>query len=575
MEKPDNCYLGIDLGTKNSCAFIFKNDQTKIVRNKETLFTTFPSVCYCYPNQRNNQNVFLVGDAAFINMIKNPQNVVYDAKRLIGKHTSDKGVEKLISKLPYKVTEDTKGRCKIELNGQQYFPAEISSKNISKIKQMAEEEEGYVFDSVVVTVPAYFDQIQREHTKDAAKISGFENVYLINEPTAAAIANGFHSISTSQAKEHVLVYDLGGGTFDVSLLCIHNNYYKVLAVGGDNFLGGGDFDYLMMGVCMEELKSKYEVDITDDHSSQLLLKFECEEAKKSLSDNDSVEISSRKLNKKYGIKFTHVITRSDFEELIREDIKKTVSIVLKTIKRSEINIEQIDKVLLVGGSTRIPLIRKELLKLFDIEKVVPSYSPDLIVAKGACIYAAYKNDYKIEKMPDFKKSDVVPFALGTNKFNNKFSVIIPKGQEIPYRNTKVYQTMRDNQSRINIKIFEGDNSDYYYNKIIGEFTMINIPKLPKGQAKVEVTIFVDDNTTLGITAKCLQNGKSHEMKIGYQGNKLSSKEMQMILNDENKNVDFEIQEQEKNDFLCSLYFIRNLLLDKNINEFLDKNKQKL
>jgi molecular chaperone DnaK (HSP70) len=525
LSKPQAC-LGIDLGTTNSCAYIYMDNELVPVKT-ELGNKLIPSAFFYMPELSGNK--FLIGDAAKNKMFEFPKNMVNDVKRLIGKNFDDPKVQKLKALLPYTVKGDSNKRCKIVLGDKEFFPAEISAQILRKLRDLAQKTaNGFQFRTVTVTVPAYFGDAERANTVDAALIAGFSKVFIIDEPKAAAFAYRFHK--EVKKKQNILVFDMGGGTFDVSVIRLKKDFFDTLATGGDDFLGGNDIDNLMMQRCVEILNDKYHYDLQDEWKHKLGLKVTCEMAKRNLSIGESVNVYYSKLKKEMGSIFSHTFTDSEFQKLIKDKVNKTIEITKTTIAKSKLKIADIDKVLLVGGSTYLPIVRKKLRDLFGKDKVKCFINPELAVGMGAALYTSFKTQIEIEQIPDLAESRTMPHSLGIEVKGEKFSKIIPQNYNIPCKTKKHYKTSVDNQTSCEIAIYEGENDSIKHNKNLGSFLLTNIPPLPAGKAEIDITIFVNDDTTvIDVMAKCKQNNEYKRCIVGYKGNRLTEAERQKII----------------------------------------------
>ena len=571
--------LGIDLGTTFSCAYVYMDNHTRLINDKSTASPVIPSIFCCLDEGEGLH--FLVGKSAQYKIAKHAKSVVYDLKRLIGKDFDDANVQTLLENLPYDVVKDSRNRCKVRLHGQEFFPEAISAKILERFKKLAEEQtKAGPIKNVVISIPAYFGDLQRKSTIEAGRLAGFEVVNIINEPTAAAIAYGYQHPSDDEQK--VVVYDMGGGTFDVSVLVIEDHFFDVQCTGGDNYLGGNDFDNLLVQECVREIGELHGKDISHDEESKLILKFECEQAKKALSGEDTefAMVRSSKLDKRLGAKYKGKFTQSQFESLVEGKIDKSIEIVIDTLNRAKLEAYQIDKVLLVGGSTYIPMIRRKLGELFGNWKIQSDLNPDLCVAMGASIFCADKNGFEIKKLPDFGITETVPISIGVGLVNDKFGKVIKRGFNIPCRQRYRIITIKDNQTVVKIEVLEGERSIASKNEYLGECSLSGIPPLPKGQAEVDIIIEIDENSTMKVTSESVQNGVRRQNHISYNSKRLSKEEVQKILDDKeaNKEADQQFLEkvQSKYDFKCLLNTIKSNAQDPRNDKYMSStDKQKL
>lgn len=499
--------IGIDLGTTNSCVAVVRNSRVDIIANDIGSRTTPSFVGF-------TEDEALVGDAAKAQATWNPENTIFDAKRLIGRKYNDPEAQKKMDMWPFQV-KDHYGNTKIEVEykgeKKSYTPEEISSMVLIKMKAIADDYVGMDVEDAVITVPAYFDDSQRQATMDAGAIAGLNILSIINEPTAAAIAYGVDKNVTDH--RNILVYDLGGGTFDVVVLTIENGNFNVLAVNGNTYLGGGDFDDRLMAHFMAEFKRKKKVDISGNARAMAKLRKACEVAKKNLSSSIKERIQIECLYQ--NINFDSSITRVRFEELCSDLFAGTLSPVAAVLEDAGLVKDEIDEIVLAGGSTRIPKIQQLLKEYFQGKTLNKTINPDEAVAFGAALHAAsLAGENSVEELI---LTDVKAKSIGINVLGGKMSKIITRNTKLPAENTERYTTTCHNQTAVDIKVYEGDHMMTENNKLLGEFTMEGIQKALKGVPQIDVTFSIDRNGILNVTAK--DSSTSVEQSITIISNK--------------------------------------------------------
>ena len=508
--------IGIDLGTTNSCVSVFERGESKVIQNKEGKNTTPSVVAF------TDKGEILVGDVAKRQAVTNPEKTIYSIKRIMGLMSNEKNAEEAKTRLPYHVV-DRNGACAVEIAGKVYTPQEISAKILIKLKEDAEAYLGESVTDAVITVPAYFNDSQRKATKEAGTIAGLNVLRIINEPTAAALAYGLDK----KEAEKILVYDLGGGTFDVTVLETGDNIVEVLATGGNAFLGGDDFDNKIIDWLISEFKNETGIDLKGDIMALQRLKEAAENAKKELSSAQETEINlpfitADATGPKHLVK---KLTRAKFEGMIDSLVGETITKINEVIKDAGLSKGDIKEVVMVGGSTRVPLVQEEVKKAFGKE-LNKSVNPDEVVAIGAAIQGAViKGDVK-----DVLLLDVTPLSLGIETLGGVMTKIIEKGTTIPTKKSQVFSTAEDNQNAVTIMVLQGEREFARDNKSLGNFNLEGIPAAPRGVPQIEVEFDIDANGILTVSAKDKATGKAQNITIsGSSG--LSEEEINNMVKD--------------------------------------------
>ncbi|OJD32820.1 heat shock protein ssb1 [Diplodia corticola] len=520
--------IGIDLGTTYSCVANYEGANVEIIANEQGSFTT-PSFVSFTPEER------LIGEAAKNQAAMNPANTVFDVKRLIGRRFDDETVKKDIESWPFKITDhDGAPMVQVEyLNETKTFsPQEISAMVLVKMKEVAETKLGKKVEKAVITVPAYFNDNQRQATKDAGSIAGLNVLRIINEPTAAAIAYGLGS-GKSEKERNVLIYDLGGGTFDVSLLHIQGGVFTVKATAGDTHLGGQDFDTNLLDHFKKEFTRKTKKDISGDPRALRRLRTACERAKRTLSNATQTTVEIDSLFE--GEDFASTITRARFEELNGKAFSGTLAPVEQVLKDASIEKSKVDEIVLVGGSTRIPRIQKLLSDFFNGKKLEKSINPDEAVAYGAAVQAGILSGKATSaETADLLLLDVVPLSLGVAMEGNIFAPVVPRGQTVPTIKKRTFTTVADNQTTVQFPVFQGERVNCEDNTSLGEFTLAPIPPMKAGDAVLECVFEVDVNGILKVTATEKTSGRSANITISNSVGKLSSGEIEKMIDEAQK-----------------------------------------
>jgi molecular chaperone DnaK len=526
--------LGIDLGTTNSCAAIVEATVSVVLANREGSRTTASIVAFSEEGDR------LVGQIAKRQAITNPQNTVYAVKRLIGRKYRDSQVERARGVLPYTLAEAVNGDVKIEIRDRHYSPEEISALVLREIKEFVEEQLQEEVREAVITVPAYFNDSQRQATKDAGKIAGLDVVRILNEPTAAALAYGLDQPNAARTASTIAVYDLGGGTFDISILQLSQGIFEVRSTSGDTYLGGEDFDQRIMDWLIEGFGGETGLDLREDRMALQRLKEAAERAKCELSatEETTINLPFISADRSGPRHLARTLTRRQFEDLVRDLVERTEGPCLDALAGAGLRADQIDEVLLVGGQTRSPLVAQAVERIFG-RRPNREINPDEVVAMGAAIQGGIlRGDIK-----DLVLLDITPLSLGVETQGGLFTKLIERNSTIPTKNTQIFTTVVDNQSTVQINVLQGERQLASENKSLGRFELVGIPPAPRGVPQVEVTFAIDSNGIVNVSARDMATNLSQSIQLNPAGG-LSESEVQRLVAEADRNSQADLERRE-------------------------------
>ncbi|KAI4346723.1 hypothetical protein L6164_007595 [Bauhinia variegata] len=566
--------IGIDLGTTYSCVGVWQHNQVEIIFNDQGNSTTPSYVAFTNTQQ-------LTGEAAKNQAARNPTNTIFDAKRLIGRRFNDPFVQNDIKLWPFKVIAGDDDKPKIVVDykyeEKQSSAEEISSLVLTKMREIAEDYLGSTVKNAVIAVPAYFNDSQRQATKDAGVIAGLNVMRIINEPTAAAIAYGLHSRSKTDRERNVFIFDLGGGTFDVSLLTIKEDVFEVKATAGDTHLGGEDFDDRMVNHFVREFKRKNNKDISESPRALRRLRTACERAKRILSSTAETTIEVDSLYE--DIDFSSTITRARFEDLNMDLFRKCLETMKTCLSDAKIDKNNVHDVVLVGGSTRIPKVQELLRDFFNGKELCKGINPDEAVARGAAVQAAILSGQRSEKIQNLLLLDVTPLSLGVGTKGDIFKVLIPRNTPIPATMEDGFTTIEDNQSSISFGVYEGERTRTVDNNLLGNFRLSIIPRAPKGVPQITICFDIDENGILSVSAEEKATGKKNKITITNDKGRLTKEEIERIIKEAEKfkaeDDAYKKKIEAKNELEHYVFNMRNAIEHKNFSSKLSLADKKI
>jgi heat shock protein 1/8 len=555
--------IGIDLGTTYSAVGVFQNGKVEIIANTQGNRTTPSYVAF-------NDSERIIGDAAKAQATLNAENTIFDAKRLIGRKIDDPSLVQDLKHWPFKVSGDSSKKPIIEVTykgePKKLQPEEVSSMILTYMKEIAESYLGEPVKSAVITVPAYFNDSQRQATKDAGVIAGLDVLRIINEPTAAALAYGLEK--KSKTEQNILIFDLGGGTFDVSLLEIDDGFFEVKATAGDTHLGGEDFDSRMVGHFIEEFKRKHKKDISTNKRALKRLRTACERAKRTLSSSANANIEIDSLYE--GIDFYTQISRAKFESLCEDLFRGCLDPVERVLRDAKIDKSKVDEVVLVGGSTRIPKVQKMLSDFFNGKELNKSINPDEAVAYGAAIQASILNGDADETTNQMVLLDVAPLSLGIETAGGIMTNLINRNSVIPSHQTQTFSTYADNQPSVSIRVFEGERKFTQDNNLLGTFDLSGIPPAPRGVPQIEVSFDLDANGILTVNASDKSTGKSEKIVITNDKGRLSKEDIERMVDEAEKYKEEDTKNakrvEERNNLENYIYSVKSTLDNEKLRD---------